>query len=50
MVGTTQEGAGALKIMKIPLQPGAAQQAALHLHWRVYGGRPASQLAAAAAE
>lgn len=26
MARTTQEGAAALKIMKIPLQPGAAQQ------------------------
>lgn len=27
MARTTQEGAASLKIMKIPLQPGAAQQA-----------------------
>ena len=40
MERTTQEGAASLKIMKIPLQPGAAQQAeaALHLHGTVYGG------------
>lgn len=40
MARTTQEGAASLKIMKIPLQPGAAQQAeaALRLHRRAYGG------------
>ena len=40
MARTTQEGATSLKIMKIPQQPGAAQQAeaALRLHRTVYGG------------
>lgn len=46
MARTTQEGAASLKIMKIPLQPGAAQQAEAALRlWRL-----ASHLAAVVAE
>lgn len=52
MARTTQEGAAALKIMKIPLQPGAAQQdeAVLFLHKGVDGKRFTSHLAAVVAE
>lgn len=50
MVRTTQEGAASLKIMKIPLQSGAAQQAeaVLGLHRSLW--RLASHLAAVVAE